>query len=356
MTHKIENSFGVPSSCHTYIAITNDDDLKSCWTQGLFEHQHFIIGAGSNTIPPEFFNGIIFRSHMHHIAFETNAEGFTTVSADAGVVWDDLVHASIAHGLQGLENLSLIPGTVGAAPIQNIGAYGAEVSEHIASVECFNTRTGNIEILKRSECQFSYRNSIFKMRPELFIVRVNFILAPAPKKISTITVRAVLKAVVLSFGSLRIKGFPHLRLSAEFNKLRELLDLSIIPPRIKRRLVITVRRKTLHDPKLTGNSGCFFKCPIVSNSKLEQLKEIFPQIEFFQHEGQYYKISACSLIRGAGADKLEIGGVKCDSRRPVVLLNSSNAKSADVKIYASTIKSKVFKKFQIELEEEVIIL
>lgn len=353
-TPNIENSFGVTASCDSKILISDRSCLTKFWQEGLFKKPYFIIGSGYNIIPPFHFKGAIIKSNMRSVCYSRSRDGATMVSVDAGVCWDDFVKESVDRGLQGLENLSLIPGTVGAAPIQNIGAYGSEVSERIHSVECFNTLNGEFEVIDYTDCQFGYRTSAFKNRRELFIVSVTFAFPEAAKIKNIRKLKDALFAGYLVASSIRIKSYPKPKASIAFNNIRRFLELPSISIKLKRKLVVFIRKKTLKDPVNIGNSGCFFKCPIVSATDYSYLRERHPYLEFFTYSNDQYKVSACSLIRAAGFSGLERDGVACDTNRPVVLLNRDNASSLAVSNYVMAVKSAVQLKFGIELEEEVV--
>ncbi|UJJ32055.1 UDP-N-acetylmuramate dehydrogenase [Halopseudomonas maritima] len=353
--HPIKNSFGVKSNCKNLVFIENESMLSELWANHVFEGPIMVLGAGYNIIPPSFFDGVVVTSSMTSISHKSELDDSSLITVEAGLSWDDFVDYAVQNSYTGLENLSLIPGTVGAAPINNIGAYGAEISEHVESVHCFNTKTGKFESLNNNDCKFSYRNSIFKERQELFIISVTFNLQKkgADKTPLISRSRDLVRAAILALSSIRIKKHPKLKLTISFDKIREFLNIRSVPTKAKREIVKAIRKKTLNDPKITGNSGCFFKCPIIPSEEFDKLKLKFPDIEYFDHTPSEKKISACWLIRSTGFAGNIFQGVTCDINRPVVLLNVDNASAETVFHHALSIKSAVREKFGINLEEEV---
>ncbi|WP_425054910.1 UDP-N-acetylmuramate dehydrogenase [Pseudomonas abyssi] len=354
-SHPIKNSFGVKSSCKELVAIESESTLSELWASRVFEGPVIVLGGGYNIIPPTFFDGIVVTSAMTSISHKSDRNGSSLITVEAGLPWDDFVGYTVQHSYTGLENLSLIPGTVGAAPINNIGAYGAEISEHVESVHCFNTKTGKFESFNNGDCKFSYRNSVFKERPELFIISVTFNLKKenADKPSITTTSKELARAALLALSAIRVKKHPKLKLTISFDNIRDFLNIRSVPAKAKRHIVKAIRRKTLNDPRIIGNSGCFFKCPIIPSQKLEELKSKFPDIEYFDHPPSEKKISACWLIRSTGFAGNTFQGVACDINRPVVLLNVENASAETVFHHALSIKDAVKDKFGIILEEEV---
>jgi UDP-N-acetylmuramate dehydrogenase len=288
-----------------------------------------IMGGGSNLLFTDDYNGAIIIPGFKGIKNEEKDNEYVIISAGAGVIWDDLVEWSVAKGYGGLENLSLIPGLVGAAPVQNIGAYGVEARETIVKVKTISTHDGSIRFFTNDECGFSYRNSIFKNseKGNFLVTRVYFRLKvnPVPD---------------LSYGTLK----------DEIAKLGELSIKHI------RQAVINIRRSKLPDPAVIGNAGSFFKNPVVESAVADKLKKIFPELPCYNDHPGSVKLAAGWMIDKCGWKGRRIGDAGVHEKQALVLVNYGKATGKDIVDISEKIKLSVYEKFGISLEREVEII
>ncbi|MCI0542641.1 UDP-N-acetylmuramate dehydrogenase [bacterium] len=288
----------------------------------------FVLGGGSNVLASdEGFHGLVIKIEIEARDFFDRAKK-TLAIAGAGENWDDFVRETVAKNLSGLENLSLIPGTVGAAPIQNIGAYGREAKDTIEWVETFNTETLHTETLYNKECDFLYRDSIFK-RPEgkkYIVARVAF--------------------------SLTRNGIP----SIEYKDVKEeLAKQKIIIPTIQnvRDVVVAVRTAKLPNTKEVGTAGSFFKNPIVSEEALQEVRRKFPEVPAYPF-GNGFKIPAGWLLDHVCNVKGERkGNVGAWGKQALVIVNYGDATTKEILEFAEDVKMQVKEKTEITLEYEV---
>lgn len=280
----------------------------------------YILGGGSNTIFLEDFDGHILINDMRGICHH-ETEDHHRLSVSGGESWHDFVTKCTDMGWYGLENLALIPGSVGASPIQNIGAYGVEVCEFITEVEYIDLTTGTQHTLPNTECQFGYRDSVFKhsLADTVLITKVHFAL---PKQ----------WVPVCTYGELRELEKP---------TARKIYDK-----------VIEIRRSKLPDPSILGNAGSFYKNPVVSHTQFNSLKAKWPVIPGFQ-VANGVKIPAAWLIDQCGFKGKSKGGVRCHPTQPLVLTNTGKATGSDVISLAQDIIGEVYSKFSVLLEPEV---
>lgn len=364
--NKIQNSFKVKSHCDKLLKIDSLECLTKYREEHFFEQTVSILGAGYNIIPRTFVDGLVINSNLTSIDIIENNEKYVSIKVGSGVIWDNFVKYTTDHGYVGLENLSLIPSSVGAAPVQNIGAYGAEASTFIDSVHCYNLKTGQFLTLNNAECAFDYRTSYFKSNPELFICYVTFKLCKSNLIAKSLTratslskseyVTDSIKLFALAYKSVNLKLNPRPKIKFNFSSVRDILMLCVIPASVKRKIVVYIRTKTLHSPDKIGNCGCFFKCPILPYSEFESLKRQYPTIEWFEHDRESVKISACWLMKNTNWAGKTLHNVRTDSKRPVVLLNAGNASGEDVMVVMNNIQQDIKSKFNIDLEAEVVTL
>ena len=291
--------------------------------------QFFIIGCGSNIIISDNgFAGLVIKLDLRGVEFEDYRSGKVLVIARAGEIWDCLVRQSVNNKLFGIENLSLIPGTVGAAPIQNIGAYGTELSETLEWVEIFDTETFKISRLGRSDCGFEYRDSIFKN-----IKNKNLII--------TGVALALLK-----------NGIP----KTDYKDVKEYLMVhSIANPTISdmREVVISIRKKKFPNDS-QGTAGSFFKNPIVNNRDFNILKQRYPDMPFYGLPDDKYKIPLAWILDYICDLKgKRIGNIGVYKNQPLVLVNYGDASAMEICKFAEKIKKDVFEKTKIIIEYEV---
>lgn len=283
---------------------------------------YYLLGEGSNSVFLEDYEGCILKVNLKGIEIKETADNYE-VKVAAGENWHSLVELLLSKGIYGAENLALIPGTVGAAPIQNIGAYGRELAEFCACVRAHHLSTGERLQFSNSECQFGYRDSIFK-RPEMSPIMITEVILHFPKNI----------AVQTDYGELKALGSLATPMQV-FNK------------------VVETRRLKLPDPAVFGNAGSFFKNPIIASSHYESLKQAWPNIPGFVINEHEVKVPAAWLIDRLGFKGKVIGGVACHANQPLVLLNEGTATGQELLELARAIRSSVETHFSITLENEV---
>jgi UDP-N-acetylmuramate dehydrogenase len=290
-----------------------------------------VLGGGSNILFTSDFKGTILYPAIEGIKIEEydSSREHVIVSAGAGVDWDIFVEWTVNNGFGGLENLSLIPGKVGATPIQNIGAYGVEVKDLIDKVRTISTNDGSSRIFSNTECEFGYRDSIFKkaLKGKYLVTRVYFKL----------TCGASLN---LSYGSLK----------DEVDKLGE-VNLKNV-----RQAVINIRQSKLPDPEIIGNAGSFFKNPVIRSSQGSKLKNLFPGMPVYPDIDGYVKLASGWLIDQCGWKGVRRGDAGVHEKQALVLVNYGNATGRQIFDLSEEVRKSVREKFGIELEREVEII
>ena len=293
----------------------------------------FVLGGGSNILVAGVgFPGLVMKMDILGVEFIEKTGGQVEVIAGAGENWDDLVRLTVEKNLHGLENLSLIPGTVGAVPIQNIGAYDAEVASAISFVEIFDQQDSKIKILSKKACQFSYRDSVFK-KPSgknFIITRVGFLLKKTEKKISFNT------------------DYPDVR---EWLK-REKISAPTVGD--ARRAIVEIRTKKLPNLAKVGTAGSFFKNPIITNVQFKKFKVLFPDLPGMVVGKNKVKIFlAWVLDKMCGLKGFSIGEVGLYKNQPLVMVNYGGATSEEIKLFAEKIATIVKEKTGLVIEREV---
>ena len=326
------NTLKVDVSAKLYTDIVNENEVRtSIFADEFKKTPKFILGGGSNILFTKNVEGLTLRNCIKGITItkETKTEAF--VKAGGGVVWHDLVLFAIEHELGGIENLSLIPGTVGAAPIQNIGAYGVELKETFHELEAIEMPTGIKRILTAEQCQFGYRDSIFKREKKnfYFIISVTLMLSKKPK-------------FNTSYGAVE----------AELKKMR----ISKLTVKAISDAVINIRRSKLPDPAVIGNAGSFFKNPIVSEKEFKELKKKFSGIVGYPASEGNIKVAAGWLIEECGWKGKKVGHVGMHADQALVLVNYGKATGTELYEHALAVQQSVKDKFEIALEMEVNIL
>jgi UDP-N-acetylmuramate dehydrogenase len=324
------NTFGVDVKGRYFTEVFTEEELfgvlNSTDHSGL---PFIIIGGGSNLLFTKDFDGIIVKLSTKGVEILRSDENEVIVSAQAGENWDEFVGHCVEKGWGGLENLSLIPGNVGTSPVQNIGAYGAEIKDVLAGVRALDRNTRELRTFTNEECEFGYRESIFKKNRNKYIIL-------------SVTFRLSLKPIVnLSYKDLR----------------EELERRSIASPDIRsvREVVCDIRRRKLPDPVVIGNSGSFFKNPVIGPEKLALLKEKFPGIISFP-QGKLVKLAAAWMIEQCGWKGYRDGDAGVHPNQPLVLVNYGNATGQEIFDLGMKIRDDVEKKFGITLENEVNII
>lgn len=326
---KAHNTFGIEAVAQSFAELHTFMDLQIFLdTIRGNKKPLLILGGGSNILFTKNFDGIVAKICTKGIIKlkETGDQVFLNVQA--GEKWNDFVKYCLENNYGGVENLSLIPGTVGACPIQNIGAYGAEVKDVTESVEILDTVTLQMDELSNAGCRFGYRNSIFKheLKGKVIITSVNF----------------------------RLSRKPVIR--AEYGAIKDELELAgVTNPGIKdvANAVIKIRSCKLPDPEKTGNAGSFFKNPQADENTFTKLKSAFPDIPFYSQPDKTYKIPAGWLIEHSGWKGYREGDAGVHANQALVLINFGNASGKDILNLAKKIQKSVSGKFGITLETEV---
>jgi UDP-N-acetylmuramate dehydrogenase len=321
------NSFGLNVRADYLAAFKLEENAIHFFKKRKGSPQNYLVlGRGTNVLFTGDFHGTIIHPEMEGISLEGKKGNDVIVSAGAGVVWDQLVESTVNNGLGGLENLSLIPGLVGATCVQNIGAYGAEIKDTVERVRAISLDDGSVREFMNEECRFGYRVSIFKkeLKGKYLITKVYFRLSTHPK-------------LCLEYGSLK----------EEINKLGS-TSLGNV-----RKIVISTRQSKLPDPDHVGNAGSFFKNPVVSESFVKDLETKFPKIPVFRDHSGGLKIAAGWLIEQCGWKGKRIGDAGVHDKQALVIVNHGNATGMELFDLSEQIKKSVTDIFGISLEREV---
>lgn len=325
------NTFGIEVHTSKFVSIQHPYELVEIHTE--MQHQPLLIlGGGSNMLFTKNFEGLVLKLDIKGIHIQEFSENEVLVTAGAGVVWNDLVQYAVSQNLGGIENLTLIPGTVGAAPVQNIGAYGVEIKDVFHSCNAFHIEKGTFETFLLNDVKFDYRESIFKQeaKGKYIITEVVFKLQKPPHQLLT------------SYGAIQ----------------KELENAHIAAPNIAdiSKIVAKIRVEKLPDPSTIGNAGSFFKNPIIPNIKLSEIQKTYPEIVHFPWKNDQSKIAAGWLIEQCGWKGKQIGEVATWKHQALVITNCGNASGSEIWAYAEGIIQSVWDKFGIKLQAEVNVL
>ena len=321
------NTFGIDVLANNFNKAKNEDEILHFLIEN--KCNPLILGGGSNILFKNNINKPILKIEIKGIQITEENENSIYVSVGAGENWNDFVRWSLAKNYGGIENLSLIPGNVGSAPIQNIGAYGAELKDVFHSCRAISIDNKIIKTFNKDECNFTYRSSIFKekLKNKYVISRVTF----------------------------RLSKTNHV-INSEYKPLKNLLnDRGILTPTIQdiSKLVIEIRTNKLPDPKKIGNCGSFFKNPIISNLKFKNLFKKFNTIPNYKISKNEVKIPAAWLIEECGFKGKIEGKTGTHKKHALVIVNNGGATGEEIFNFSQNIKKSVLKKFNILLEEEV---
>lgn len=325
------NTFGVEASANYFVDIESEKDLQDLFVdENIKNMPRLVLGGGSNMLFTKNFEGLVVHLKIQGITAEIQ-ENDIFVRAGAGVVWNDLVNYCVDNEYAGIENLSLIPGSVGASPVQNIGAYGVELQDVFHSCRAFEISTGRFREFSKEDCAFSYRDSVFKtaLKGLFIITEVTFKLSKTFKP-------------NVSYGAIT----------------EELHIRGINVPTIKQlsQVISHIRVSKLPDPTTIGNAGSFFKNPIISESQFNHLKIQFPEMVHFQAGKGYIKLSAGWLIEQCGWKGKVVGNTGTWKNQALVLVNHGYATGGEIFQFSSTIIESVNSKFGVFLEREVNII
>ncbi|WP_305843672.1 UDP-N-acetylmuramate dehydrogenase [Photobacterium leiognathi] len=318
------HTFGIDVSAKYIIEASSVEDFLAIWRDETYQEvPKLVVGQGSNLLFCEDYQGVIVLNRIKGIDVVDNAE-YVDLHVGGGEDWHGLVSWAVDNGFNGLENLALIPGCVGSSPIQNIGAYGVEIKDVCHYVDVLNVQTGQSKRLMADECNFGYRDSIFKreLKDDHIITAVGFRLTKA-------------WSPQISYG-------PLAKFSLDTVTAKEIFDE-----------VCAVRREKLPDPKVTGNAGSFFKNPIISLAERTRLLADFPSMPNYPVDGEHCKLAAGWLIDQCGLKGHQIGGAKVHPQQALVLTNAGGATANDVLHLAQYVVDTVKAKFGVSLEHEV---
>lgn len=325
------NTFGIAAKAKTYIRLDSLQEAKDFLAGGGARGDKcLVLGGGSNILFTGDYNGTVVQPAFKGIEIIKAGPSSVHLAAEAGLDWDSLVEWTVSNKFGGLENLSYIPGKVGAAPIQNIGAYGVEVAEHVRAVHTLELKSGKAHHFTPGECKFDYRDSIFKneLHNKHLIYRVEFSLHRGKNKYKL--------------------GYGNLEESA-----REEGELT---PGSIRNAIIRIRKEKLPDPDITGNAGSFFKNPVVEESTYEELLTDYPGMPAWKTKNGKYKLAAAWLIEKAGWKGKKSGRAGVHEKHALILINHGDAEGSEVLELSNLITESVRSRFGISLVKEVNII
>lgn len=323
------NTFGLPAVAKNFIELADARDLPELCKRPEFQRETVLwLGGGSNILLMQDYDGLVVKMANKGIRETARENGFVFIEAQAGEVWHDFVLHTLEMGLGGLENLSLIPGTVGASPVQNIGAYGVEVKDVIQSVYCFDLETAQFVELDNAQCRFGYRESLFKQEGKG---------------------RYVIVSVVFK---LKTEFIPNIRYGDLAAVLTESCGGRVPTAKDVSAAVCKIRSAKLPDPEVLGNVGSFFKNPVVSAKTAATLAAQFPDMPEYPQADGSVKLAAGWLIDRCGLKGHTVGGAAVHDKQALVLVNKNRASAADVKALAQHVRQTVQNRFGVLLHTE----
>ena len=327
------HSFGIDVSARFFAVFSGVDMLEELIreTFALSENKLLILGGGSNLLFTKDFDGLVLKNELKGIELVKEDEAYFFVKANAGVNWHQFVLHCINHNYAGIENLSLIPGNVGASPMQNIGAYGVEIKDIFYELEAYHIREKRIQTFNLADCEFGYRESVFKKKykTQFIILNVTFRLRKNPD-------------FKTHYGAIEQEL---LKMNVQDLSIRSISDA-----------VIHIRQSKLPDPLQIGNAGSFFKNPVIAKTHFDQLLQLFPLIPGYPAGESMIKVAAGWLIEQCGWKGYRNGDAGCYDKQALVLVNYGKAKGSEIFNLSASIIESVFKKFKIQLEREVNII
>lgn len=323
------NTFHIDAKAKYFVEVNSLEEFKELQEHRIFKREKILVlGGGSNVLFTKDVDGMVVKNSLLGKELLREDKNHFYVKANAGEVWHTFVLWCIQNNYAGVENLSLIPGQVGASPIQNIGAYGVELKDVCDSVEAIHLRTGEQIVLSNLDCEFGYRDSVFKhqLKDEYLITAVNYRLNKSPNfQVSYGDVKATLQD--MNVQNLTLKNVSD--------------------------AVVRIRSSKLPDPKVLGNAGSFFKNPTVTQEKYEELVATNPVMPSFPQKDGTVKIPAGWLIEQCGWKGKVVGNTGSHKSQALVLVNYGNATGAEIYQLALDIKKSVFDKFGVEVNPEV---
>lgn len=323
------NTFGIEATAKYFVEVSSIEQLKEILQSPDYQStERLILGGGSNMLLTKDFDGLVIKMSIKGMEIVRETEENIWIKAGAGVVWHDLVMHCVNQNYAGIENLSLIPGTVGAAPMQNIGAYGVEIKEVFEELEALEIETGEIRTFDKATCNFGYRESIFKheAKGKYIILNVTFRLSKKPT------------------------------FHVEYGAIKDTMaEMGVTEMSIKSisDAVIHIRQSKLPNPAEIGNAGSFFKNPEIPNTQFEALKAQFPTIPSYPVSETTTKVPAGWLIEQAGWKGQRFGNVGVHAKQALVLVNYGGGKGEEIKDLSQKIQASIKEKFGIQLSAEV---
>ena len=328
---KKHNTFSINAKAKYFAAFNTIIELNYILKSEIYtNNKTLVLGEGSNILFTKDFDGLIIQNKIDGINILKENKENVIVEVGAGVNWHTLVQWSIKHKLSGIENLALIPGTVGASPVQNIGAYGMEVKDSITKVHALELKNGACKVYQNKECKFSYRSSVFKteLKNKIIITKVEFRFSKIPLNKT-------------SYGEIK----------------KELKSLKLSPsPKHIANAIINIRSRKLPNPKKIPNTGSFFKNPIISTKKFNKLAKVFPGIVGYKISDQKTKVAAGWLIENAGLKGYRENDAGIHKKQALVLVNYGNASGLEILKLAKKIQKNISNKYAIKIEPEVNII
>ena len=329
---KALNTFGIESFAKLFVKVNSIEQINELLDRNEFKNNHhLILGGGSNLLLTKNVDGLVIKNELLNIEVINENDSSVFVKCAAGVVWHEFVMWCIAKNYGGIENLALIPGCSGASPMQNIGAYGVEIKDTFYELEAIELATGNLKKFTKSDCEFGYRESVFKrqFKNQFIITSVTFQLSKRPNF--------------------------HIEYGAIKQEL-DLMNVSELNIKAIAQAVINIRSSKLPNPKEIGNAGSFFKNPEVSEIEFQRLKNEFPDIVAYPLENKNYKLAAGWLIEQSGLKGYRTGDAGVHKLQALVLVNYGSATGNEIFDLSSLVLQTVKDKFGVNLEREVNII
>ena len=323
----LHNTFHLPAKTRWFVSYNSEDELPLLLDDPFFNSSPFLsIGEGSNMLFVNDFDGVIFHSCIHGITIVDDTPDTVVLRVGAAEHWDDVVEYAVSAGWGGIENLSAIPGTAGAAVVQNIGAYGVEIKDVIGTVEAVHRFTGRKQVFSNESCRFAYRHSFFKSQDQdqYMITAIHVRLQKSPRQFKL-----------------------------DYGQMKKVLTGQPISLQTVREAIMTLRSCLLPDPKALGNAGSFFTNPVIPLSQFRDLSTKYPTIPFYPTSEGYVKIPAGWLIEYCGFKGKREGNVGVYEKQALVLVNFGGASGQEIASFAEKIQRSVHEKFNISLVPEV---
>lgn len=321
------NTFQISANCKQFIEITDLSQLNQCWEQHVFQEPFLIMGAGSNLLFTQDFEGTVIHLATKGITMLAENSTYVYIKVEAGEDWEDLIQYCVDHEYYGIENLTGIPGKVGSSPVQNIGAYGVEVKDTISQVYAYSLESQKMRLFTNQECQFAYRDSIFK---------------------NELNNKYIITSVVFELSKIKTFNVTYAALKNEVDKLENKPTLAEI-----RVLINEIRNSKLPDITKIGSAGSFFKNPIIKMDQWEFLKSKYPKLTGYVLENNQVKLAAAQLIDIAGWKGYREGDAGVYPLQALVLVNYGDATGKQILALCHKIQQSVFDNFQVQITPEV---